>query len=176
MTHVSENLRNLRLAAGISQSGLAKASGISRRMIVSLEGGDANISLSSLDKLAAALDVSFVDLVRDPTRTSRTDINQVTWRGQSADSEAVLLCSAPASSETQMWLWALAPGETYTAEPDPQGWHEMVFVIDGTLRLELSGVAHDYVAGSYVVYSTAQAYSYANPHERTLRFIRNLVT
>lgn len=176
LAHVSGNLRRLRRGAGLSQAALAEASGISRRMIVAVEAGDANISLSSLDKLAAAIGVGFVDLVRDPTRESRADINEVTWRGTAKESSAVLLCSAPASVEAQMWLWALGPGERYDAEPDPQGWHEMIYVTEGTLRLALSGRDQDYPAGSYAVYSTSQVYSYLNPGTARVRFIRNVIS
>ena len=175
LAHVSGNLRRFRLAAGLSQVALAEASGISRRMIVALEGGDANISLSSLDKLAAAMGVGFVDLVRDPARTPSAEINEVTWRGAGPESAAVLLGSAPAATEAQMWLWSLGPGERYEAEPDPAGWHEMIFVTEGTLRLELSGVAKDYPAGSFAVYATDRAYAYANPGEGVVRFVRNVV-
>ena len=97
LAHVSGNLRRLRQQAGLSQAALAEASGISRRMIVAVEGGDANISLSSLDKLAAAIGVGFVDLVRDPARAPSAEINEVTWRGQDGESTAVLLGSAPAT-------------------------------------------------------------------------------
>jgi len=176
LAHVSGNLRRFRLAAGLSQVALAEASGISRRMIVALEGGDANISLSSLDKLAAAMGVGFVDLVRDPARTPSADINEVTWRGTAPESAAVLLGSAPAAREAQMWLWSLGPGERYEAEPDPAGWHEMIFVIEGTLRLELSGVAKDHPAGSFAVYGTDRAYAYANPGDTTVRFVRNVIS
>ncbi|QRM54423.1 XRE family transcriptional regulator [Sinorhizobium sp. BG8] len=176
LAHVSGNLRRLRQEAGLSQTALAQASGISRRMIVAVEKGDANISLSSLDKLAAAIGVGFVDLVRDPTVESRTDINEVTWRGTREESCAVLLGSAPATSEAQMWLWALGPGERYDAEPDPPGWHEMIFVMEGTLRLELSGKVRDYSVGSFAVYSTAQAYSYSNPGPAGVRFVRNVIS
>jgi transcriptional regulator with XRE-family HTH domain len=176
LAHVSGNLRRLRQAAGLSQTALAKASGISRRMIVAVEAGDANISLSSLDKLAAAMGVGFVDLVRNPQRESRSDINEVTWRGQGDDSRAVLLGSAPASAEAQMWLWALGPGDRYDAEPDPSGWHEMLYVIEGVLRLELSGEARDYSVGTFAVYGTAQSYAYINPGEVTLRFVRNVIS
>ncbi|MGE5905323.1 helix-turn-helix domain-containing protein, partial [Klebsiella pneumoniae] len=55
LAHVASNLRRLRRAAGLSQTALATTSGISRRMITNLEGGDTNISLSSLDRLAEAL-------------------------------------------------------------------------------------------------------------------------
>lgn len=91
LAHVSGNLRRLRQAAGLSQIALAEASGISRRMIIAVEAGDANISLSSLDKLAAAMGVGFVDLVRDPDRQSLSDINEVTWRGVGPDSRAFFL-------------------------------------------------------------------------------------
>jgi len=176
LAHVSGNLRRLRQAAGLSQAALATASGISRRMIVAVEGGDANISLSSLDKLAAAMGVGFVDLVRDPACASSAEINEVTWRGAHAQSTAVLLGSAPATRETQMWLWSLGPGERYDAEPDPAGWHEMLFVTEGTLRLDLSGSAKDYPAGSFTVYATDQAYAYSNAGDGTVRFVRNVVS
>lgn len=175
LAHVSGNLRRLRQAAGLSQMALAEASGISRRMIVALEGGDANISLSSLDKLAAAMGVGFVDLVRDPARAPSAEINEVTWRGAHAESTAVLLGSAPATTEAQMWLWSLSPGEHYEAEPDPAGWHEMVFVTEGTLRLTLSGSAKDHPAGSFAVYRTDRSYAYANPGDTTVRFVRNVI-
>jgi transcriptional regulator with XRE-family HTH domain len=176
LAHVSGNLRRLRAEAGFSQAALANASGISRRMIVALEGGDANISLSSLDKLAAAMGVRFVDLVRDPARAPSAEINEMTWRGADPESTAVLLGSAPATSEAQMWLWSLAPGERYDAEPDPAGWHEMVFVTEGVLRLELAGTVRDYAAGGFAVYGTDRAYAYANPGTATVRFVRNVVT
>ncbi|WP_262299262.1 helix-turn-helix domain-containing protein [Microvirga sesbaniae] len=176
LEHVSENLRRLRQSVGLSQTALAQASGISRRTIVSVESGDANISLSGLDKLAAAIGVGFADLVRDPTRESRSDINEVTWRGVSPESSAVLLCSAPASVESQMWLWSLGPGERYDAEPDPEGWHESIYVVEGVLRLTLSGQPKDYPAGSYAVYGTAQVYSYENLGQVRVRFVRNVIS
>lgn len=176
LAHVSGNLRSLRQASGMSQIALAEASGISRRTIIAVEAGDANISLSSLDKLAAAMGASFVDLVRDRNRTSSSDINEVTWRGSGTDSTAVLLGTAPATNETQMWLWSLEGNERYDAEADPQGWHEMIFVTEGVLTLVLSGAEKEYVAGTFAIYSSAQLYSYLNRGLQTVRFIRNVVS
>lgn len=173
--HVSGNLRKLRTDAGLSQTALANASGISRRMIVGVESGDANISLSSLDKLAAALGVDFVELVRDPSRTTRDSINAVTWRGEKSESKATLLGSVPASTEAQMWYWTLGTGDRYDAEPDPIGWHEMLFVTEGTLTLQLSGSSKDYPAGTFAIYSSAQIYSYINNQDTKLGFVRNVL-
>ena len=176
LAHVAGNLKRLRAAAGLSQQALATRSGISRRMIAGVETGEANISLSSLDKIAAALHVGFVDLVRDPDTTSPGEISAVTWRGSDPSSLAVLLGSAPARQEAQMWIWSLAAGETYRAEPDPEGWHEMIFVIEGVLQLVRSGESSEHPAGRHVIFPTSQPYSYANPGNTPLRFLRNVIS
>lgn len=144
-------------------------------MIVNLEGGDTNISLSSLDRLADALGVDFVAIVADPDASSKR-IEQLVWRGDAAGSEAVLLGSVPARREAQLWRWSLAPGERYAAEPDPAGWHEMIAVTDGCLRLELADGNLTIAAGDFAIYSSAQAYAYANDGDVPVRFIRNAVS
>ncbi|WP_232834167.1 helix-turn-helix domain-containing protein [Sphingomonas sp. FARSPH] len=154
---------------------MATTSGISRRMITNLEGGDTNISLSSLDRLAEALGVDFIAIVSDPNASSRR-IEQVAWRGRDVTSEAVLLGSVPASREAQLWRWSLAPGERYTAEPDPAGWHEMIVVTEGCLHIELAKGGLMVEAGDFAIYSSAQAYAYVNTGDAPVSFIRNVVS
>ncbi|MDQ5898241.1 MAG: hypothetical protein QG612_2327, partial [Pseudomonadota bacterium] len=55
LAHVGANLRRLRAAAGLSQAALAAAADLSRRTLVGLEAGEANLSLAGLDRLARAL-------------------------------------------------------------------------------------------------------------------------
>ena len=171
---VAQNLRRLRQRTGLSQVALAEASGISRRMIVNLEGGATNISLSSLDRIAEALGASFVDLVSDSEAHSRR-IEAVAWRGAEPESEAVLLGSVPARSSAQLWNWTLGPGDRYTAEPDPEGWHEMTLVTEGRLLIDLAEGPIIVEAGGYAIYSSAQQYSYVNVGGGVTRFIRNVV-
>ncbi|MDZ5461154.1 helix-turn-helix domain-containing protein [Azohydromonas lata] len=174
LAFVSENLRRLRHQTGMSQTALAQASGISRRMIVNLEGGDTNISLSSLDRLAEALGASFVALVSDPNAQSKR-IDAVAWRGQACESQAVLLGSVPAQREAQLWAWSLGEGDRYEAQPDPMGWHEMVVVTQGCLLIELQEGPVTVKAGDYVIYSSAQPYAYRNVFAGVTKFIRNVV-
>lgn len=175
LAHASGNLRRLRQAAGLSQEALAKASGLSRRMIVNLEGGDTNISLSALDKVADALGVGFTAMVADPTASSRR-IEAVAWRGEDRASEGTLLGSVPASCEAQLWRWSLGVGERYQAEPDPAGWHEMVFVIAGRLRIEKHDGTETIAVGNFAIYSSAQPYAYANAGSDVVRFIRTVTS
>jgi transcriptional regulator with XRE-family HTH domain len=175
LVHVGDNLRRLRQAAGRSQATLAEAAGISRRTIINLEAGEANISLSGLDRLAAALGVTFVDLVSPPAAPTRR-IDALVWRGAAPESTAVLLGSAPARSEAQLWAWALAVGDRYDAEPDPPGWHEMVLVTEGRLLLERDEGPTTLSPGDHAIYASSQSYAYVNVHDGVTRFVRAVVS
>jgi transcriptional regulator with XRE-family HTH domain len=144
-------------------------------MYVQLEGGDTNISLSTLDRIAEALGVDFVAIVSDPM-ASRRRIDALMWRGGHADSEATLLGTAPASDQVQLWSWSLGPGDRYVAEPDPAGWHEMILVIEGRLLIELDEGNITIGPGEYAIYGSAQNFAYQNVCDATTRFIRNVVS
>ncbi|OYZ99882.1 MAG: Cro/Cl family transcriptional regulator [Rhizobiales bacterium 17-65-6] len=173
---VGDNVRRLRLAAGMSQAALAEASGLSRRMIVSIETGAANISLSNLDRLAAALGTSFSHVVRAPEAEDSSRIRSVLWQGETPDSRAVLLGTAPGTSETEMWTWSLAPGERYCGAADSGlDWSEMIFVIEGTLRVDMAEGGRDVQAGDFLIFRSRETYEFVNAGTGILRFIRNLV-
>src|SRR5690242_1192259 len=168
---VAANVRRLRAASGLSQSDLAAAAGVSRRTIVNLEAGVANVSLSSLDTIAGALGATFVDLVLAPT-ASPERIEALLWTGKADDSRAVLLGSAAAHHEGQLWTWSLGVGDRYDAQPDPAGWHEMVLVTAGRLRIEREIGDVTLGSGDHAVYSSAQNYSYVNAGSEVTRFVR----
>lgn len=175
LAHVAANVRRLRQERGLSQAGLAELSGISRRMIVAVESGEANVSLSSVDRLAAALGVSFTQIVRPPDATDSRRIEGLAWRGAEPDSHAVLLGGAPATREAELWLWSLAEGERYPSEAGSGGWHEMLLVIEGLLVIETADGRYDIGAGDFLIFSSAAPYVFANGGGGTVRFVRNVV-
>ena len=175
LTQVASNVRRLRQTSNLSQAGLAELSGISRRMIVSIETGEANVSLSTLDRIAAALKVRFSELVRPPGATDSRRIETIAWRGAKAESQAVLLGAAPASCEAELWLWSLGEGETYPSEADSRNWHEMLLVIEGKLVIEAGDGRHELAAGDFLIFSSERPYVFSNGGESTVRFVRNVV-
>lgn len=175
LAHVSKNVRRLRLAAGLSQMALAELSGVSRRTVIKLEAGEANVSLTGLDHLADALGATFVDLVAAPA-APRTNISEVMWRGQGVHSVATLMASVPASREAQLWGWELASGDRYDGEADPLGWSELILVFEGELCVEKESGTTELRAGEHHAFSTSQKYSYINASEQTTRFARIVVS
>ncbi|WP_024300955.1 helix-turn-helix domain-containing protein [Pseudogulbenkiania sp. MAI-1] len=174
---VSANLRQARQFLGWSQDKLATAAGVSRRMLVNIESGDSNVSLGTLDRLAAALGLSFAELVRPPAANPMQATAPVTvWRGRHANSHASLLQSLSSAGRTvELWVWQLAAGERYEAEADPTGSHEMLYVIAGELELEQAGTRRRLAAGDSLAFASDCAYSYLNSGDIPVRFTKNVL-
>jgi transcriptional regulator with XRE-family HTH domain len=175
LQHVSQNIRRLRQVSALSQSALAEQSGVSRRMLVAIEAGEKNVSLTTLDRLAEALGVAFSDLIRAPDNRDPSRINELAWTGVHPGSKAVLLGSAAASREVELWEWRLAPGEVYCSDADDDGWSEQIFVFEGCLTLCLDQAVHTLQAGEFFVYASNRPHRYRNDTDVAVRFVRNVV-
>ncbi len=174
LVHVAENVRRHRQAAELSQQALADAAGVSRRMLVGIESGEANVSLNVLDRIAEALGVRFADLVQAPSGT-RSRIQAVAWRGQHPDSSGVLLASQASNDEIELWAWTLMPGDGYHSAANPVGWHEMIYVIEGELTLRTGNGSDTIAATDFRVYPSDQDVEYRNEGQAVVRFVRNVI-
>jgi len=65
---VGDNVRRLRIAAGISQAQLAARMGVDRAYVSGLEQGQRNPTVVTLWHLGEALDVPVRFFLREPTR------------------------------------------------------------------------------------------------------------
>jgi transcriptional regulator with XRE-family HTH domain len=65
---VGENVKRLRLRAGMSQTALAEAAGVRQASISSIESGDRGASMMMLMAIAKALGVSSTSLFKEPKR------------------------------------------------------------------------------------------------------------
>jgi len=60
-----KNLKHLRLEKGISQQSLALSADLDRTYIPSIEKGERNVSITVVEKLANALNVSISEFFKD---------------------------------------------------------------------------------------------------------------
>ena len=175
LQHVSQNVRRLRLLAHLSQSALSDLSGVSRRMLVAIEAGEKNVSLSTLDRVAEALNVAFSDLIQAPDSVDPSRINELAWAGNSTASKAVLLAKAVACKEVELWEWTLVPGDEYHSQADADGWSEQLYVFEGCLTLVIDEQSFTFGAGEFYMYASNKPHSYRNDGDEVVRFIRNVV-
>ncbi|WEL74113.1 XRE family transcriptional regulator [Pseudomonas sp. CBSPAW29] len=175
LQHVSQNVRRLRHAAELSQTALSEKSGVSRRMLLVAIEGEKNVSLSTLDRVAEALDVAFSDLIQAPDAPDHSRINELAWAGEIAGSKAVLLAKATARREVELWEMRLEPGDRYMPEPDPDGWSVQLFVFEGTLTLVLGDEEKHVATGEFLMFASRQLHAYRNDGDVAVRFVRNVV-
>jgi quercetin dioxygenase-like cupin family protein len=144
-------------------------------MLVAIEAGEKNVSLSTLDRVADALDVAFSDLIQAPDAPDHSRINELAWAGDIPGSKAVLLAKATARREVELWEMRLEPGDRYSPEPDPDGWSVQLFVFEGSLTLILDGQEKPLAAGEFFMFASRQAHAYRNDGDVAVRFVRNVV-
>src|SRR4030081_2710643 len=119
---------------------LAERSGVSRRMLVSIEQGSANPSIATLLRLSDALGIGLPALV-DRERSSRLRVTRagsapVLWRGK-LGGRAVLVAGAESPDVTELWDWTLGPGESHSSEAPAAGTRELLLVLDGQLDVRV---------------------------------------
>ena len=174
LKQISTRVRRERIHLGLSQQEVATRAKVSRRMLAAIEGEESNVSLATLDRIAAALDLQFADLLRD-SPAARSAMSVVAWRGRAKESRAVLVQSAPAARNVELWVWSLAPGDRYKAEPDRAGMRELIYVVAGVLTLHLEGKVHRLSVGDSLMFESDRQFEYRNGGKEVTQFLKNVV-
>lgn len=170
MEHVAVNVRSRRTAAGLSQKELARRSSVSQRMIGAIEAGATSASTATLDRIGLALNATLAELVTDPSAPRSVFVDRPGWAG-ARGGEGVLRWSVSSRREVDAWEWRLEPGDRYQASADPEGWHVMLFVLQGVLTLELGRERLQISAAGHLFDSTRE-HAFANRSDAPVRFFR----
>src|SRR5690242_19366002 len=121
---IGDRVRQGRAGRGWTLNQLAERSGVSRRMLVSIEQGSANPSIATLLLISDALGIglpALVDLDRSPgLRVTRAGAAAVLWRGE-LGGQAVLVAGTEPPDVTELWGWALGAGGRHARGPHGAG-------------------------------------------------------
>jgi len=176
LKHISERVRDERQRRAWSQQLLADRAKVSRRMLAAIESEESNVSLTTLDRIAAALDLRLADLLREPAASQSGSFKPIlAWKGKSKRSVGTILQSIPATRTVELWELSLAPGDSYRAEPDRRGMRELLYVTAGVLTLEIGGERQRIAAGKSIVFPSDQKYLYLNEGKTMVRFLKNVI-
>ena len=135
---LAHGVQRARHARGWTLDELAARSGVSRRLLVQVEQGQGNPTITTLLAISDALGIGLPRLLEVPERPrltvrSRADA-PVVWRGDDGGS-AVLLAGTPPPDVVELWSWTLAPGEHYSSGAHTEGTREMLTVEQGSVQL-----------------------------------------
>jgi transcriptional regulator with XRE-family HTH domain len=144
---------------------LAERSGVSRRMLVSIEQGSANPSIATLLRISDALGIGLPALV-DMDRSSRLRVTRagtapVLWRG-TLGGQAVLVAGTEPPDVTELWDWTLGPGESHSSQAHAAGTRELLLVLDGQLELLVGQHAEILAKGDSASFAGDLPHEYVN--------------
>lgn len=145
---------------------LASAAGVSRRMVVNVEQGDANPSVATLVRISDALGIGLPSLVESPavasqTRVARKGEGSTLWRGRNGG-EGVLLVGTQSPESLELWEWTLNHDEEHQSDPHAAGTKELLQVRCGTVSLRSGSQVHDLEAGDAIVFAGDVPHAYSN--------------
>jgi transcriptional regulator with XRE-family HTH domain len=144
---------------------LAERSGVSRRMLVSVEHGSANPSIATLLLISDALGIglpALVEMDRSPgLRVTRAGVAPVLWRGERGG-QAVLVAGTDPPDVTELWDWTLGPGESHSSEAHAAGTRELLLVLDGEVELRVGQHAEVLTTGDSASFAGDLPHGYVN--------------
>lgn len=134
---LAANLRRLRIARHLSLSELARATAISKATLSSIESGNSNPTVETLDALAAALRVGLAELLEEPPLPQVRVLRAAQARRQARDGATArplerFVASAAGEAITLTEL-ELPAGDRHEHAPRPPGTRLGLFVIEGRL-------------------------------------------
>ena len=179
LTRIGERIRELRQSRGLTMQQLADRASISRRLITQIEHGQANPSLVTITRIARELGTDFTNLLdgaassASPMEVFGADEHVLVWSSDNG-STAHLLVSTRDTRAADLWLWRLAPGDSYHGHADPERSQELFFVLEGTLTVSADGMEVLVPHGSASRLRSDRAYSYVNAGRSPVVFVRTV--
>lgn len=165
-SRLAANIRQLREARGFTQGQMAGLSGIPRATWGHLESGEANPTLSVLDRVATALQVPLEELTSAPRASGRLYKKETLASRKQGDGvvRKLLPDAIPGMLIERM---EIPPRGRITGVPHMPGTREYLTCESGEILLAAGGEQWRLAAGDVVVFKGDQRHSYTNPGSRT---------
>lgn len=160
---VGERLRAIRESRGLSLRSLARLSGLSVNTISLIERGENSPTVSSLHRLAAALDSSITDFFHEDRRASavfvrRAERMSVTRAGMTMESLGIGLDH----QKLEPFVVRVAPEASSGDEVTHPG-QEFVLCLSGQCRYTVADQEYDLEPGDSLLFDSTHPHSFRNP-------------
>ena len=173
-TKVGPAVHRLRETRGLTLREVAERSGFSASFLSQVENDQASPSISSMERIAAALGVTlgefFHTAEQSPAKVIRADDRQALHSGWS-NAQMQSLAGGDLSRTLQPVLVTLKPGGRSAKAPYPAPSIEFVFVLTGQIRLTLHSQGHEMCEGDAVTIPKGAMRQWQNVSGKLTRFL-----
>lgn len=161
--NVGMRLRALREERGLTLRALAEKCGLSLNAISLIERGENSPTVSSLQRLATALNVPITDFFRGETRQTIVYVKRD--QGLRAQSDGVMMESLGIGlyrQQLEPFRMIIGPGVENTADPVSHAGEEFVYCLQGKLDYFINGQAFQLEQGDGLLFDASQPHAYCN--------------
>ena len=170
---IGAKVRSERQAREWTLDQLAEISGVSRRMLINVEQGSANPSVTTLLKLSAALGIGLQALVAVPPTTPVKVVlageAPALWSGEGGG-RGMLLAGTTPPDILELWDWTLAPGDRHDSEAHVRGTKELLQVREGEVTVIVGEQTLVLEVDDAISFASDVPHSYANEGTARARF------
>jgi transcriptional regulator with XRE-family HTH domain len=162
---IARVLQSFRSERGWSLDQLVLRSGVSKGVLVALEQGRSNPNLATLARIAEAFGVPvtrLLDVSDEPVvRITGPDQARTLWRGEEGGTGTIIAATEPPWA-SELWRWAVRPGERWGGDAHTPGSKEMIWVESGVITLTVSGRSYQVGPGQCARFPGSLPHGYAN--------------
>ena len=171
VTDIGSELRRLRRSKGLTLDAVAHASGFTKMYVSKVERGQISFPLMTLYRIARALKVDVVEIIKGADAVDRAPVRQGPaercFKGLGEEGVRVaLLCHQPQQHVMVPLLFELEAGQAMSGlseGPERNGRCEVwVYVLRGRVGLELNGDQYEGGEGSTFYFRADLSHTYKN--------------
>jgi XRE family transcriptional regulator, regulator of sulfur utilization len=157
-------LKQARQRSGLSLRALGERTGFSASFLSQVELGQSSPSLSSLHRIAQALEVPLGSLIAEAPVNGEAIVRRRDQSLKSEWSRATLRSLVPAGVDARMSaiLVSLDPGGKSGSSPASAPGQEFAYCLRGTLQVTLDDERHEFGEGDSIVYDTQRRVQWEN--------------
>jgi transcriptional regulator with XRE-family HTH domain len=175
---VAQHVRELRTGRGWSLDELAGRSGVSKGMVVQIEGARTNPSVGTLCRIADAFGVTIARLLEPGAQrdvhVSDADGAPLLWRGGQGGIGR-LLRGLNDPDFVEFWEWRLNPGERHQSADHAPGTRELLHILAGTATITVDGTDYPVTAGQTIDFRADRGHGYRNDGPDPVRLVMVVV-
>lgn len=175
---LADVVRDARAARGLSASGLAEASGVSRAMIAKIERAEVQPTAALLGRLSASLGLTLSELVaraEDSGRRLVRHADQPVWTDPETGYRRRAL-SPVSGGPLELVEVELPAGAEVSYPADSCVFvHQQIYVLEGQLRFSEGGTVHVLEAGDCLQLGPPAPTAFVNASGRACRYLVALV-
>ncbi|CAM3299360.1 transcriptional regulator [Pseudomonas floridensis] len=149
-TDIGNKIKSLRNIRGLSLGELSKLSGVSKAALSQLESGNSNPRIDTLDSVAIALRLPLGDLLLSQDNIYPC-LERFTQKTGTFSQD--MLFRIGLGNISEIWNLRMDPSVTIKSPAHNKGTKEHIFVHEGVLTLDISGVKERLNEGDFYAFS-----------------------